>query len=143
MAGLPAVWVVLTASACAASQEAPTLAGTTWELVQIQSMDDSQGATPIPEPGRYTVSFGDDGQAAFRIDCNRGSASWQAESSDAGESGSLIFGPIATTLLMCPPPTVDQQVGTALSNVRGYLFKDGQLHLSLYADGGILSWRSA
>lgn len=140
---LAAAWLVLSASGCSGSHETPTLAGTTWELVQIQSMDDNQGSTPVPEPGRYTVAFGEDGRAAFRIDCNRGNGSWQAEPSEDGDSGNLTFGPIATTAMMCPPPTIDQQVAQALPHVRGYLLKDGQLHLSLFADGGILSWRPA
>lgn len=53
----------------------PTLAGTHWELISIQSIDDTQGTTRIPKPEIYTASFGADGQASFRLDCNRGTAS--------------------------------------------------------------------
>jgi heat shock protein HslJ len=105
-------------------------------------MDDKQGITPVPDPSKFTVSFGTDGRAAFQIDCNRGNGSWQATpSGDA--SGSLTFGPIATTLMACPQPSMDQKVATALGFVRGYLFKDDQLHMSLLADGGILTWEPA
>ena len=58
-------------------------------------------------------------------------------------SGTLTFGPIAITLMMCPQPSLDHRVSTALTYVRGYLIKDGQLHMSLLADAGILTWEPA
>ena len=58
-------------------------------------------------------------------------------------SGTLTFGPIAVTRMMCPQPSLDQRVSTALSYVRTYLIKDGQLHMSLMADAGILTWEPA
>ncbi len=121
----------------------PTLAGTSWRLVSIQSMDDQQGTTAVADPSKFTVSFGTDGRAAFQIDCNRGNGSWETEPAGEDGSGTLIFGPIAVTLMMCPQPSLDQRVSTALSNVRGYLIKEGQLHMSLLADGGILTWEPA
>jgi len=48
------------------------LAGTSWQLLAIQSMDDAQGTTRVHEPGRFTLEFGRDGRAALRLDCNRG-----------------------------------------------------------------------
>jgi hypothetical protein len=38
----------------AADTHAPALAGTRWQLVSIQSMDDAQGTVRPPEPARYT-----------------------------------------------------------------------------------------
>ena len=102
-------------------------------------MDDEQGTTTVPDPSKFTVSFGADGRAAFQIDCNRGNGSWEAVPSGE-DSGALTFGPIAVTRMMCPQPSLDQRVSTALSQVRGYLIKDGQLHMSLLADSGILTW---
>ncbi|MET0897552.1 MAG: META domain-containing protein [Mycobacterium sp.] len=130
----------LAVAGCAGQDEPRTLEGTSWRLVQIESMDDAQGATPIPDPGAVTVSFGEDGTAAFQLDCNSGSGSFDAEPTGDGATGSLTFGPIATTLMGCPEPSLDQDVGAALPHVRGYVFRDDQLHMSLMADGGILSW---
>ena len=135
-----AIFLVATALAGCASREPFTLAGTSWRLVSIQSMDDAQGTTPVPDPAKFTVAFGKDGQASFQLDCNRGSGTYQASPSSDGVSGSLTFGPIAATMMMCPQPSLDQPVSLALSHVRGYLYKDEQLHLSQQADGGILSW---
>jgi heat shock protein HslJ len=125
---------------CSTEDSPTTLAGTQWRLVEIQSMDDAQGTTKTPDPGKFTVDFGADGRAAFQIDCNRGNGSWEATPSGEDASGTLIFGPIATTKMMCPQPSLDQSVAKALSNVRSYLIKDRQLHLPLLADGGILTW---
>lgn len=79
------------------------------------------------------------GQAAFQIDCNRGTATWKAESA-AADSGSLIFGPIGLTRMFCPQPSQDAKVAAALGEVRSYLLADGKLHLSMQADSGIMNW---
>ncbi len=120
-----------------------TLAGTQWELVAIQSMDDAQGTTRIAAPERISVRFAADGRAAFRLDCNRGTATWQAEPAPDSLSGTLQFGPVAATRAFCPPPSHEQRVVRDLPYVRSYLFKDGKLFMSLMADGGIYEWRRA
>lgn len=116
------------------------LAGTTWQLREIQSMDDAQGTTPIPDPSRFTLRLEADGTARLRLDCNRATGTWTAEPSADPGNGSLRFGPLAATRALCPPPQRDQQVLSQLSFVRGYLLQDGRLYLSLLADGGILVW---
>jgi heat shock protein HslJ len=138
-------WLSMAVSAvavagCAGSQEPRSLEGTSWRLVAIESMNDAQGTTPIPNPGAFTVSFGDEGNATFQLDCNSGTGSFSADPTGDGATGSLTFGPIATTLMGCPGPSLDQEVSAALPHVRGYTFRNDQLHMSLMADGGILSW---
>lgn len=117
------------------------LAGSAWELVAIQSMDDAQGTTRIAKPETFTVSFAADGRANLRIDCNRGNASWKANPSSDSASGSLEFGPLATTKMMCPPGSHNQKLIRDLPSVRSYLIKNGKLYLSLMADGGIYEWQ--
>ncbi|UWW08471.1 META domain-containing protein [Mycolicibacterium brumae] len=141
-AGVLMCAAVLGGCAGAGQAETPALAGSSWELVSIESMDDTQGVTEIPDPAKFTVAFGADGRAAFRLDCNQGGGSWEADPAE-GESGALTFGPIASTLMACPPPSLDGRVSTELSNVTGYLFADDQLHLSTKYDGSILHWRAA
>jgi len=133
---------VLAVAACAAGP-APsrTLAGTSWQLVQFQSMDDAQGTTRIADPALYTVSFGADGRVALRLNCNRATGSWQATPAADGMSGSLGFGVLAGTRALCPPPSLDEKLLRDLAYVRGYLLRDGQLHMSLMADAGIYSWQ--
>lgn len=128
---------------CGAGSAAEPLTGTTWQLVSIESMaPDEQPSTTIDDPAKYTVSFGADGQAAFRVDCNRGSGTWQAQAA-ADDSGSLTFGPVALTRMFCPQPSADTQVSAALGRVRSYLIADGRLHLSLEADSGVMHWQPA
>ena len=102
-------------------------------------MTSEQPGTRITDPTKYTVTFGDDGQAAFEIDCNRGSGTFQTAAA-ADDSGSLTFGPIALTRMFCPQPSDDTKVAAALGYVRSYLLSNGQLHLSLLADSGIMHW---
>ena len=133
--------VALTASGCGPAAAADPLTGTSWQLISIDSMaPDEQPSTTIDDPSKYTVTFGDDGRAAFQVDCNRGSSTWQFKSA-APDSGSLTFGPIALTRMFCPQPSADSQVAAALGRVRSYLIADGKLHLSLEADGGIMHWQ--
>jgi heat shock protein HslJ len=127
----------------APSPAAEPLAGSRWELVSVQSMSDAQGTTRIADPSRFTVSFGADGRAAFRLDCNRAHATWTSIPGADGRSGRVEFGPIAGTRALCPPPSIDERLTRDLPFVRSYLLRDGQLHLSLMADGGIYSWRPA
>ncbi|WP_163803881.1 META domain-containing protein [Mycolicibacterium anyangense] len=134
-----AVALIPALAACGSTTPRHPLDGTSWRLVSLESMDDKQGSTTVPDPATFTVDFGTDGRAAFRIDCNRGNATWQASASNK-DSGSLAFGPIAATEMACPQPSLDTRVSTALGYVRGFLLKDGRLHMSLLADGGILHW---
>jgi len=135
--------VPLAACSSAEPPDAQSLVGTSWQLVSIQSMDDAQGTTEVPDPSKFTLTFGESDQAFLQIDCNRGKGTYTVQPSDDGMSGALSFGPIATTMMLCPQPSMDQQVSKALADVRSYLFKDGKLHLSQLADGGILTWKRA
>ena len=127
-------------AACAASPSAQSgLAGTHWQLISIQSMDDAQGTTRIANPERYTLSFGRDGRASMGLDCNRGSGSWEAEAKSA-DSGIIRFGAIAVTRAMCAPGSLDARVARDLPFSRGYVRKDGKLYVTLLADGGIYEW---
>lgn len=134
---------MVSVSGCGSAAAPDPLAGTSWQLLSIESMaPDEQPSTAIDDPGKYTVTFAEDGSAAFQVDCNRGTASWQAEPA-ASDSGGLTFGPVALTRMFCPQPSFDTQVAAALGRVRSYLLSDGQLHLSLEADSGIMHWRPA
>jgi heat shock protein HslJ len=133
--------LTLLLGACAAAPDRSTqvLPGTSWQLVAIQSMDDAHVTTRIAAPQRYTVSFGGEGRATFRIDCNHGTGIWLATPA-AGDVGSLTFGPVAMTRIMCPPGSHEEKVMRDLPYVRSYLIKDGKLFMSLMADGGIYEW---
>lgn len=115
------------------------LAGTSWRLVEFQSMDDAQGTSRPKDPSRYTLRFGPDGRLAAQLDCNRGVGSWKNEISNA-TGGSLAIGPLATTKMLCPSPSMGELVSTQLNYVRSFTIRDGKLFMSLMADGGTIVW---
>ena len=107
------IFLVYLLSACVPAHHPETrkaLAGTSWELLSIQSMDDATGTTHIPEPARYALTFGSDGRASFRLNCNRANGDWRAQPGRGGDSGQLAFGPLAATKALCPPPSEDEHV---------------------------------
>ncbi len=115
------------------------LGGTNWRLVEIQSMDDSQGTTRPDDPAKYTIAFGNNGSASARFDCNRGLGSWKNDIANAS-GGSLEFGLMAVTRAYCPPPSLGEKLELHLRYVRSFMIREGRLYMSLMADGGILVW---
>ena len=109
------------------------LAGTSWQLLQISSMDDS---TDVPdEPSRYTLELGADGSASMLADCNRGMGNWSSE----GPS-QLTFGPVAATSALCPPGSLSEKYLAQFEYVRSYVLKGGHLFLATMADGSIIEF---
>lgn len=115
------------------------LSGTDWRLVEFQSMSDEVGIKCPDDPSLYTLSFGTDGKVLLRLNCNRGRGSWSATPSSSS-GGSIEFGPVAITRVLCPPPSMDEQIARDLKFVRSYMIKEDRLFLSLMADGGIYVW---
>ncbi|PSB16076.1 carboxylesterase [filamentous cyanobacterium CCP2] len=106
------------------------LGGTSWQLVQFQSGD---GTVLTPDdPTKYTIAFTATGQISMQIDCNRGRGTWTSE-----EPNQLVFGPLATTRALCPPGSLFDRIVRDWQYVRSYTLQDGNLFLSLMADGGI------
>lgn len=124
---------LLLAVACAQppAQPAPaSLAGTSWQLVRFQGGDDK---VVVPdERSKYTIAFGTDGGVSVRFDCNRGHGSWKSDA-----PSQLLFGPLALTRAMCAPGSMHDQLVKHWFYVRSYVLRNGRLHLSLMADGGI------
>lgn len=116
------------------------LAGTRWHLESIRSNADGQAPIHPKDTSAYSLTFNPDGSAAFKLNCNRGQGTWRASPGDGGSAGTLAFGPIATTRMLCPPPTLDGRIARDMADVRSYLLRDGHLYLSLTADGGIYEW---
>ncbi len=115
------------------SAEESPLAGTHWELVEIQSMDDTSHSPE--DSSRYTLSFAANGSAIIQSDCNRATGTWTAQGSQ------LSFGPLAATLALCPPPSLDEVYRAQLEWVRSYTMRDGHLFLVTMADGSIIEFR--
>jgi heat shock protein HslJ len=114
--------------------EYPPLADTRWELVTIQSMDDTSW-TP-EDPSKYTIAFGADNSVLVRSDCNRATGSWSSE-----RQGGLEFGVLASTMAFCGEDSLDERFRAQFEWVRSYLVRDGHLFLATMADGSIIEFR--
>lgn len=86
-----------------------SLTGTLWQLDSTVAGD---AASSIPEGVESTLSFGEDGELMVSPGCNNGSGSYKV----AGDT--LVIGPIAATLMACPPPASDVE-GDVLGLLQG------------------------
>lgn len=126
-------------SACTSLPPAPVLDGTAWRLLRFESPDDAAPVLRPGDPQAYTLSFGQDGRLAARLDCNRGSGPWQATAADA-QGGSLRIGPLASTRALCAPDPIGKRLPRDLEDITSYRLRDGILYTSLPVDAGIYVW---
>lgn len=118
----------------------PELGESKWRLVSFQSMNDSIGTIKPEDNQTYLMHLKKDGSVLMRVNCNRAMGSWSAKPAKDAQSGSFSFGPLSSTRMLCSPPSMDGKILKDSAYVRSYLLKDGKLHLSLMADGGIYTW---
>lgn len=130
---------VLALSACTSTPPAPGLENSTWRLTGFNGPAGSGSAMQASDPERYTLSFGKDGRLSAKLDCNRGSGSYQAVPADM-RGGSLRIGPLATTRAMCAPDPLGARLANDLESLGSYRLQDGSLSTSLPADAGTYTW---
>ena len=94
------------------------------------------GAPPVvaAAPERYTLSFQGGGRVNVRADCNRGSGSYEVDSSQ------LKFGAIALTKMACPAGSQDADFLRMLVKATAYAIDRGDLALTL-SDGASMRFR--
>ncbi len=116
-----------------AASSSSELAGSSWRLVKIASMDDS---VDVPDdPSAYTLELRADGSATMVADCNRGTGSWTSAS-----PANIEFGPVAATMAICPPGSLSEKYLAQFQWVRSYVLQDGHLFLATMADGSIIEF---
>jgi heat shock protein HslJ len=121
-----------------AAQEATPVAGgaippIVWELT---AFEDSNGvATPVDDPASYTLQFLPEGLVAINADCNAATAEYIISGSD------LTFGPIASTLALCPPESQSDQFLQQLALIDTFSYDEEEVSHNLLlglSDGGTL-----
>lgn len=117
------------------------LPGTSWQLVNFQSSDDSIGTKVPPNPEKYVLTFASDGKLSAQLDCNRLAGSWEAKPSSP-TAGSLEVKGGAMTRAMCQPGAMDTQIARDMGFVRSYTIRGTTLSLALQADAGIYTWEA-
>lgn len=104
------------------------LTASVWAWQGTQMSDDTR---IVPDdPARYTLEFQPNERVGVRADCNGGSGTYTLD------GNRLSFGPIALTRMMCPPGSKDAEYLRGLGQVSGYLFRAGDLVLTLKVDSG-------
>lgn len=111
------------------------LGGSAWQLVELQSSDDTIGTVRPEHPSRYEMRLNGDGTAAFRLDCNRGAGRWESTAPNQ-----ITFTPIAMTRAACLTGSLDTRLARELGYVRRYLLEGDRLRLIMMADGGSQVW---
>jgi para-nitrobenzyl esterase len=105
------------------------LGDTSWQLVKFQ---DSDGSTLVPaDRSKYTITFGSNGRATVRVDCNRGGGSWKYKGPNQ-----IQFGAMSISRAKCGAGSLHDRIVRDGAAVRNYVIKDGRLFLSLLEDGG-------
>ncbi len=110
----------------------PKLAGQTWELEQVEYGNDE--TVTLEEPSRYTLEFGEDNLILLRADCNHGTGTYQQNENQLDLELGIL------TRAQCPPDSFADQYLRDLEFVSSYVFEQGDLFLSLQADGGIMQF---
>lgn len=117
----------------------PDLSGTSWRLLHFQPSDNASAPRIPPNVVGYTLTFMADGSLAMQLDCNRGTAKWQAGLSSA-RGGLLSISPGAMTRAMCGPGAIDTKLAADLGDVRSFTMAGKQLHMTLDGDAGSYVW---
>jgi heat shock protein HslJ len=124
MLALASVWIIAAAITTGGQRSGSgnPLTGTSWRLVKFQGSDE----TFVPDDkSKYTINFGSNGRVTARVDCNRASSTWRANT-----KGELQFGSWSRTSAKCGPGSLHDRIVNEGANVRNFAIKDGHLFLS-------------
>ena len=111
------------------TEELAQLRANSWQWVSFTNPTET---FDIATPENYAVTFNSDASLKIVADCNNATGSYQ------GESGKLAIeiGPV--TAAACPPESRSEQFLKLLSGGARYFFRDGNLYIDLFADGGTM-----
>jgi heat shock protein HslJ len=136
---LLATVVLVACSTYGTEDEFVDLVGSSWQLLELQSSDDSIGIVRPDDPAKYEMMLAANGTATLRLDCNRGTGRWMSTATNRTQ-GTMTFAPLAMTRAACPPGSLDTRVARELGFVRTYLTDGDTLRLIMMADGGSQVW---
>ena len=99
-----------------------------WELESFEL--DNGNIQEVPDSQTFTLTFETDGSVHAQVDCNRCNGSY------AAEGNTLKLGPLACTLVACPPGSLDHQFQTALGSATSFVRTGSELSIR-YAGGAM------
>lgn len=117
----------------------PGASGLTGGIWQWQRTDMPGGtSTTVPDPAQYTLEFLPDGSGGIRADCNIGNLTYTL----SGANGiDITLG--VSTLVACPPGSLDTQYREQLEAAATYELQDNTLLLGLPQGGNMVFARTA
>jgi heat shock protein HslJ len=127
-----ALAAALLACGCGGDLSGPSdVIGGTWRLISWTQT--SGQAAVVNDPGRYTISFGNDERLSIKSDCNSCGGSYELNGSG------LAVGALACTRAFCPSPSLDPAFAEAVGRARTVSVRDGMLVLQ--SEQGTLQFR--
>jgi heat shock protein HslJ len=119
------------AGAPAAEGDSLPLVGTTWTLV---AMDESMGVAFDPAVVTVDATFEADGSVYGTAGCNRFTGSYSSD------DGSITFGPVALTRMMCPAPMMDVERAVTAAVQGGVQYSISGNTLTMTTATGVLTF---
>lgn len=116
------------ATASSANTTSSALTDGVWKWTGSQ-FNDGKTTTP-PDPNNYLIQFLADGSVSIKADCNQVGGTYTVTDNQL----TITTGP--STLVACPPGSLDQEYLRQLSNTSSYFIKDGNLILEFKFDSG-------
>jgi heat shock protein HslJ len=114
---------------------APTLTPVVWQWTALELAD---GTVETPDdPAKYTIQFLPDGTYLIRADCNQGSGTYSVDGTN------LTIEPAITTLIGCPPGSLDSVYLQRLGEVVSFAYDEAELVLALGDNAGVLRFAPA
>jgi heat shock protein HslJ len=112
--------------------ETADFVGMLWQLTLFQ--DGTSNPVPVLDGSRYTVTFGSDGRASVRSDCNTCDGPYSLD-------GAVFrVGPLACTRVGCPAGSLDPAYPAALEKARA-VSQELETQLTIHGDGVTLVFR--
>jgi para-nitrobenzyl esterase len=113
------------------------LAGTKWTLVQFTGRRNDDVRVPAAVEN-YDITFGADGKVAVQADCDAGTGLWSTP-----ERSVLKFSQLAIARGTCQPASMSYKFLRDVAHMNTYVVRNGRLHISLIADGGVYEFKPA
>ncbi|MEE9216700.1 MAG: META domain-containing protein [Anaerolineales bacterium] len=113
----------LALAACSSAGESVSLEGALWALESYQNAD---GETVNVVPNSGARAEFENGEVSGTSGCNRFFGAYEVD------GNSISIGPLGSTLMACPPPLMDQEVGfmTAIQAAEAYEISGNTLTMS-------------
>lgn len=109
--------------------------GTVWQWTKFLEANDNE--ILVDDPENYTIEFMPDGAVQIKADCNSVGGSYKVN----GSQLTIELGP--TTLVACPPGSLENEYLALLSDVNSYIMEGENLVLLIKYDTGSMFFAPA